>query len=719
MLRLFMVSWFIATTWAGCPLSPTPEQTSADRLPGDGGYRILVSGNYDKYIPNAVYTISLQGPSDYERPKQFKRFTLSVDSQNAPFNLATRVGFFQIFPNSLIEFNEECVNTVSEVSDYPKTEVQVMWRAPPAGSGCVIFTAMVMENSHRWFAEDSKLSKTFCEMSTNETESLDELRCCACDDAKYKLVLEGLWSSKTHPKDFPEQVWLTHFSDLVGASHETNFSFWGREQIATDGFRQLAEWGSASGLEAEMRNNAQYLRTYIKAPGLWYPNVNTNTSATFNVDRKHPLVSVASMFGPSPDWVVGVSKLNLCQRDCTWIKGMAIDLYPWDAGTDSGITYMSPNAETNPREYMKPITTMYPEDPRAPFYDPSGQPMLPLARLYLDREEIKKRSCDDSDLEDLPAEFYVKEETGDERPECMTTEFSEWTKCSVTCGKGIRMRTRGYRIPEKAAMMGCTRQLVSKEMCLAPAGECSGEDSSSGSLSPFPDLNEAECLTGDWSEWSECSSSCGMSYKTRRRHLQNPANRKKCFHVSLIDKQKCVAPPCSSNEQEDAICRVSDWSDWSPCSASCVICKDKPEKGPCRGYFERWAFDSEKGKCVPFAYGGCRGNRNNFNTFSECSTMCDVVKETSSGIQPTVRSVVPRQLSNDRIATRALDEVSSVEEPINCQVSNWSPWTKCSVSCGNGRVTSTRTIIRQPANGGRRCPKRMTRRARCQLAPCD
>jgi hypothetical protein len=55
----------------------------------------------------------------------------------------------------------------------------------------------------------------------------------------------------------------------------------------------------------------------------------------------------------------------------------------------------------------------------------------------------------------------------------MTTEYSEWTKCSVSCGKGLRMRTRAYKIPEKAAMMGCTRQLVSKEMCLGGAGECS------------------------------------------------------------------------------------------------------------------------------------------------------------------------------------------------------------------------------------------------------
>ncbi|OXU19347.1 hypothetical protein TSAR_016796 [Trichomalopsis sarcophagae] len=785
MLHLLIAAWFVVMAQAGCPLSPTSDQTSAKRLPGDGGYRILISGDYDKYIPNAVYTISLQGPHNYESSSQeFQRFTLSVDSQHAPFNPAARVGFFQIFPDSLTEFNEDCVNTVSEVSDYPKSEVQVMWRAPASGSGCVIFTAMVMEEPNRWFAEDGQLSRTFCEMSPKETEKLDELRCCACDEARYKIVMEGIWSNATHPKNFPDSAWLTHFSDVVGASHETNFSFWGRDHIATDGFRQLAEWGSASGLEAELRTKAKYLRTYMKLPGLWYPHVNSNTSGNFKVDRKHPLLSVASMLGPSPDWVVGVSKLNLCQRDCTWIKGMTIDLYPWDAGTDNGISYMSPNSETRPRERMKPITTMYPEDPRSPFYDPSGKPMLPLARLYIDREEIKKKSCDERDLEDQVAEFNVPENTGDtERPECMTTEYSDWTACSVTCGKGLRMRTRAYRIPEKAAMMGCSRQLVSKEMCLAPAGECSGGSSPAASDddSPFPGLDNDECETSDWTDWSECSSSCGVGFKTRWRRLRDPSKRKKCFHVSLMEKEKCMQPPCApgTEEKQDEICKVTDWSDWSPCSATCgtgvktrtrlllvlpelqtecarkvqlrqqrpcldqadctfdvatakgeinkmgmyAICMEKPEKGPCRGYFERWAFNPEKRTCVPFIYGGCRGNRNNFRTSTECSKTCDVVRETLGDGQPPSQSLdplPPRHSTNDRLsASAASDQPARSLAPVDCVVSDWSPWTACSVTCGTGRVTSSRYITRQPANGGKPCPKRLQRRARCQLAPCD
>lgn len=36
---------------------------------------------------------------------------------------------------------------------------------------------------------------------------------------------------------------------------------------------------------------------------------------------------------------VGVSKVDLCLQNCTWADSMTIDLYPWDAGTDSGISY--------------------------------------------------------------------------------------------------------------------------------------------------------------------------------------------------------------------------------------------------------------------------------------------------------------------------------------------------------------------------------------------
>lgn len=38
--------------------------------------------------------------------------------------------------------------------------------------------------------------------------------------------------------------------------------------------------------------------------------------------------------------MVGVSGLDLCLKDCSWVESKVIDLFPYDAGTDSGLSYM-------------------------------------------------------------------------------------------------------------------------------------------------------------------------------------------------------------------------------------------------------------------------------------------------------------------------------------------------------------------------------------------
>jgi spondin-1 len=138
---------------------------------------------------------------------------------------------------------------------------------------------MIYEGKDAWYADAGGLTKIVCEQKADKAKKvMSEDECCACDEAKYNVsarcprsdhfssaffaawitflsasldgftsrqaqfVFEGIWSNETHPKDYPFAVWLTHFSDIVGASHDANFSFWGENHIATDGFRSLAEW---------------------------------------------------------------------------------------------------------------------------------------------------------------------------------------------------------------------------------------------------------------------------------------------------------------------------------------------------------------------------------------------------------------------------------------------------------------------------------------------
>ena len=62
------------------------------------------------------------------------------------------------------------------------------------------------------------------------------------------------------------------------------------------------------------------------------------------------------MIGPSPDWFVGVSGLSLME-DGDWADSVTVQLFAWDAGTDSGPNYTSPNQNTNPAEPITLLTT--------------------------------------------------------------------------------------------------------------------------------------------------------------------------------------------------------------------------------------------------------------------------------------------------------------------------------------------------------------------------
>ena len=56
------------------------------------------------------------------------------------------------------------------------------------------------------------------------------------------------------------------------------------------------------------------------------------------------------MIAPSPDWMVAVNSVELTDPFGAWKDAIVIDLYPIDAGTDSGTDYTSPNDDTNPKE---------------------------------------------------------------------------------------------------------------------------------------------------------------------------------------------------------------------------------------------------------------------------------------------------------------------------------------------------------------------------------
>ncbi|KAM6166965.1 WAP, Kazal, immunoglobulin, Kunitz and NTR domain-containing protein 1 [Erethizon dorsatum] len=68
---------------------------------------------------------------------------------------------------------------------------------------------------------------------------------------------------------------------------------------------------------------------------------------------------------------------------------------------------------------------------------------------------------------------------------------------------------------------------------------------------------------------------------------------------------------------------------YEACQQACArgprdACTLPAVQGPCQGWEPRWAYNPLLQQCQPFAYGGCEGNGNNFETRESCEEACPV-----------------------------------------------------------------------------------------------
>jgi hypothetical protein len=175
----------------------------------------------------------------------------------------------------------------------------------------------------------------------------------AAETARYRVTFEARWSPVTHPIDNPGSA---HFSPLVGGTHAAGAVFWREGGLASRGIEDMAERGRTSPFDQEMaaaipNGTAERIFTgggIDKSPG--------TVSLEFDISQRFSLVTLVSMIAPSPDWFVGVSGLPLFENG-QWIDQRRVELVPWDAGTDSGSTFFSPDQVTSPHAPISRILT--------------------------------------------------------------------------------------------------------------------------------------------------------------------------------------------------------------------------------------------------------------------------------------------------------------------------------------------------------------------------
>lgn len=100
-----------------------------------------------------------------------------------------------------------------------------------------------------------------------------------------------------------------------------------------------------------------------------------------------------------------------------------------------------------------------------------GKGMKTRNRRFMNREA--RKLCNQVDLVEKeictgPVAECIDVEEID--PKCAVTQWSEWSPCTVTCGKGMKVRTRLYLSSQSLSM--CNVELIQKAPCAADKLDC-------------------------------------------------------------------------------------------------------------------------------------------------------------------------------------------------------------------------------------------------------
>ncbi|MBX2828690.1 MAG: spondin domain-containing protein [Flavobacteriaceae bacterium] len=175
-------------------------------------------------------------------------------------------------------------------------------------------------------------------------------------EATYTVRFDSNWSQATHPHSSGSLPGSAHWSRLVGATHNEEVTFWEMGGLATEGVEDVAELGNNIAFfnEVDEAISNGHSNQSINGPNLSTALGQMVINNLVTTEEFH-YVTLLSMIAPSPDWMIGVNSVDLLDINGNWKDEIVIDLYPIDAGTDSGTDYSSGNMNTNPQE---PISSL-------------------------------------------------------------------------------------------------------------------------------------------------------------------------------------------------------------------------------------------------------------------------------------------------------------------------------------------------------------------------
>ena len=167
--------------------------------------------------------------------------------------------------------------------------------------------------------------------------------------ATYRLTLTTTFTAETHPTDFPTGAM---FGPLFGLSHGNSTVLFREGQLSSAGFMNYVDTGNTGMLSQELNplddgdTNGDNTVVNITTGSTAGPS--TTTSIDVVVTQSTQFISFAAALSPSPDWFIGIDRFDIVGDDGVLVESSGdIELLPFDAGFNAGVTYLSDPIEEN------------------------------------------------------------------------------------------------------------------------------------------------------------------------------------------------------------------------------------------------------------------------------------------------------------------------------------------------------------------------------------
>lgn len=173
-------------------------------------------------------------------------------------------------------------------------------------------------------------------------------------EATYEIIFDSNWSQATHPHSSGSLPSQAHWSPFAIAVHNDEVDFLSMGELASQGIENIAETGNTTVFLQEVTTA---ITNGNAKEGFQAGDIDTALGSMITsvaLTEEFPLLTMLSMIAPSPDWFVAADSMQLFDGT-DWVQEVVLDVYAYDAGTDSGVDYASSNSDTNPAE---PISSL-------------------------------------------------------------------------------------------------------------------------------------------------------------------------------------------------------------------------------------------------------------------------------------------------------------------------------------------------------------------------